>query len=67
MLRGTVKYAEPLGAETLVHLVLPGGEPLTVRQDGQSGIPASGENCPVSFAGNDVCLFDDAGKRIGAV
>ncbi len=64
MLRGTVKYAEPLGAETLVHLVLSGGEPLTVRQDGQSGIPSPGENCPVSFNGADACLFDADGKRI---
>jgi sn-glycerol 3-phosphate transport system ATP-binding protein len=64
MLSGTVRYAEPLGAETLVHLTLSDGEPLTVRQDGQVDVPGAGESCPVSFAGDDVCLFDDGGKRI---
>ncbi len=41
-LRGRVLYAEPLGAETLVHVRLPDGSTATVRQDGTGAIPRKG-------------------------
>ena len=41
-LDGTVVYAEPLGAETLVHLRLTTGEAVTVRQDGALPVPDEG-------------------------
>jgi len=66
MLTGRVKYAEPLGAETLVHLFLAGDKSITVRQDGQASVPETGADCHVSFAEDDVCLFDHEGRRVGA-
>ncbi len=64
LLTGQLKYSEPLGAETLVHLLLPGGQPLTVRQDGQVGVPELGQDCHVCFNEENVCLFGGDGKRI---
>ena len=64
LLTGQLTYSEPLGAETLVHLLLPAGKPLTVRQDGQVSVPDVGEDCHVCFNEDDVCLFDEDGKRI---
>jgi len=64
MLKAQLRYVEPLGAETLIHLGLADETMLTVRQTGNSNIPDPGEDCFVSFAPKNVCLFDEDGKRI---
>jgi len=62
-LGGTVIYAEPLGAETLVHMKLLDGEDITVRQDGALPLPAEGETCGLTWDAADEMLFDADGKR----
>ena len=48
-LDGTVVYAEPLGAETLVHLRLTTGEPVTIRQDGALPVPDEGASASIAW------------------
>ena len=62
-LAGTVVYAEPLGAETLVHLKLQHGEDITVRQDGALPIPAEGDECGIDWEAGDEMFFDAQGNR----
>ncbi|MBL4597806.1 MAG: sn-glycerol-3-phosphate ABC transporter ATP-binding protein UgpC [Rhizobiaceae bacterium] len=64
ILTANYRYVEPLGAETLVHLVLDSGEQITIRQDGGADIPDMEKTCPLEFNENSVCAFDSAGKRI---
>ena len=66
-LSGTLKYAEALGAETLVHLEMSNGAMLTVRQDGSLPMPAPGAKCFASFGDKDICLFGADGKRIHSI
>ncbi len=63
VLSGSLRYVEPLGAETLIHLELNSGEQITVRQDGSEGLPTAGSECHVSFAPESACLFGADGKR----
>jgi sn-glycerol 3-phosphate transport system ATP-binding protein len=63
-LKGRVRYAEILGAESLVHLALEGGRLLTVRQSGGAKLPEAGEQCAVRFDDPEVRAFDESGKRI---
>ena len=62
--RGTVLYAEALGAETLVHLRLADGEMATVRQDSTVGAPAERTEVGLTWTDGLQMLFDDAGKRV---
>ena len=62
--RGTVLYAEALGAETLVHLRLADGEMATVRQDSTTDVPAEGSDVGLAWADQHLMLFDSAGKRV---
>ncbi|TCD14514.1 ABC transporter ATP-binding protein [Oricola cellulosilytica] len=61
---GRLRYVEPLGAETLVHLVTEGGEQITVRQDGIAQLPEAGSQCVMSSAAEHICLFGKDGARI---
>ena len=61
--RGTVLYAEALGAETLVHLRLSGGDIATVRQDAGLPQPEEGTEVGIAWDAGDQILFDAAGKR----
>ena len=63
VLAGRLRYVEPLGAETLIHLELPGGEQITVRQDGADGLPQAGADCHVSFSIENACVFGVDGRR----
>jgi len=65
-LSGEVRYAEVLGAESLVHLALAEGRLLTVRQSGSAATPEAGETSFVRFDDADVRIFDSAGMRIPA-
>ncbi|MBL4892260.1 MAG: sn-glycerol-3-phosphate ABC transporter ATP-binding protein UgpC [Rhizobiaceae bacterium] len=63
VLKASYRYVEPLGAETLVHLVLASGEPITIRQNGSENLPDPGTICHLTFKQNSVCVFDAKGKR----
>ncbi len=62
--RARVLYAEPLGAETLVHLRLGDGELATVRQDGTCRVPSEGEEVGLSWDAAEEMLFSPEGMRI---
>jgi len=62
--RGVLLYAEPLGAETLLHLKMQGEQALTVRQDGADSIPEPGEEVHVIWDQAQQMLFDADGKRV---
>ena len=62
--RGTVLYAEALGAETLVHIRLSDGEIATVRQDSTLATPPEGAEAGLVWAAEREMRFDAAGKRI---
>jgi len=64
MLDAQTRFVEPLGAETLVHLVLKTGEQITLRQDGALPLPDPGSDVHLTFDPQSVCLFDGTGKRI---
>ena len=64
MLTGTLHYAEPLGAETLIHLRLPDGQALILRQDGAAAIPAAGETVGVGWDQAAELRFDKTGRRL---
>jgi len=61
-----VHYAEPLGAETLVHLRPADGELITVRQDGALDIPAEDRQVGLAWAETDLMWFSPNGTRAGA-
>jgi sn-glycerol 3-phosphate transport system ATP-binding protein len=61
---GKVLYTEALGAETLVHVTLPDGSLVTVRQSAAEGYPSEGEGVGLTWDAADEMLFDAAGKRI---
>ncbi len=60
----SLRYIEPLGAETLVHLGLKTGEQLTLKLDGAAALPQAGSTSGVTFELKDVRAFDAGGKRI---
>ncbi len=63
---GVIAYAEPLGAETLVHLKLLDGQDVTVRQDGAHPIPEEGTTCGLVWEDKDEMVFSKDGARLGA-
>ncbi len=65
-LTGEVRYAEVLGAESLVHLALAQDRMLTVRQSGSAAAPQAGAPCFVRFDDSDVRAFGSAGRRIAS-
>ena len=60
---GRVMYAEPLGAETLVHLKLAGDQLATVRQDGTVPIPSEKEVVGVVWEESAEMVFGPDGRR----
>ncbi|MFD2738705.1 sn-glycerol-3-phosphate ABC transporter ATP-binding protein UgpC [Sulfitobacter aestuarii] len=63
-LRGEVLYTEALGAESLVHLRLPGGETATLRQDAQQMLPREGAMVGLDWSAGDEVLFNAEGQRL---
>ncbi|NNU80125.1 sn-glycerol-3-phosphate ABC transporter ATP-binding protein UgpC [Halovulum dunhuangense] len=63
-LTARVQYAEPLGAETLVHLRLGDGTAMTARQDGAIPLPEEGAETGVNWAQADEMLFGPDGRRL---
>ncbi|WP_425101123.1 sn-glycerol-3-phosphate ABC transporter ATP-binding protein UgpC [Tropicibacter sp. S64] len=59
-----VAYAEPLGAETLVHLRGRNGDLLTVRQDAHAPIPQEGASVTLDWDASREMRFDLSGKRV---
>ncbi len=57
MIKATMQYVEPLGAETLVHTRLATGESLTLRLEGAAKVPDPGSECNVSFDPAHVSVF----------
>ena len=62
-----VAFAEPLGAETLVHLRLDTGNQVTVRQEAGSCIPEEGSKVNIGWDDPDMLLFDFKGVRLPAI
>ncbi|WP_187429882.1 sn-glycerol-3-phosphate import ATP-binding protein UgpC [Roseobacter fucihabitans] len=60
---GVVLYSEALGAETLVHVKLPDGAMVTVRQPASDALPQEGAAVGLSWSDADEMLFDAAGRR----
>jgi ABC-type sugar transport system ATPase subunit len=58
-----VRFAEALGAETLVHVALDGGGEATVRIEGRSGA-SEGEAVGLSADPARLYRFDAVGKRL---
>ena len=63
-LEARVVYAEPLGAETLVHLTTPDGSAITVRQDGALPVPEEGSSHGLHWDAEHEMRFSEAGQRI---
>jgi ABC-type sugar transport system ATPase subunit len=63
-LKGKLQHLEALGAETLLHLTLDNGEPLTIRHYGNVASPRAGEDCFVTCDDEDLCLFDPDGRCV---
>ncbi|MFD1910851.1 sn-glycerol-3-phosphate ABC transporter ATP-binding protein UgpC [Halodurantibacterium flavum] len=63
-LTATVRYAEALGAETLIHMMLDGGSPVCLRIEGQMIPPEVGVRLPLVFDDADLCLFGADGQRL---
>ncbi len=63
-IRGHVINAEPLGAETLVHLRAADGSLVTVRQDGAMAIPAEGAEVGLTWDAGTEMQFDADGYRV---
>ncbi len=64
ILSGTLLYAEPLGAETLLHMRLANGQTITVRQDGGDRIPEIGEEITVGWDPASQLIFGANGQRV---
>ena len=62
--KGRVVYAEPLGAETLVHLKIAGDQSLTIRQAGDAPIPSEGAEVGIDWHERAELWFDDKGQRV---
>lgn len=63
MFEASVLYAEPLGAETLVHVRGQDGTQITVRQDGALPIPAEGDGVALGWSTTNEMLFDASGLK----
>ncbi len=60
----TVRYCEPLGAKTPVHMVLGGGTVLTARVSAEDDVPGAGSLRTVAFDGKRMVFFDGEGRAI---
>jgi len=63
VVEGNVLYAEPLGAETLVHVRGEDGTQITVRQDGTLTIPPEGAVVALDWSSGNEMHFDAAGRK----
>ncbi len=54
---GIVLYTEALGAETLVHVKLPDGAMVTVRQDSTAALPEEGSAVGLTWSDSDQVFF----------
>ncbi|MEE4346923.1 MAG: sn-glycerol-3-phosphate ABC transporter ATP-binding protein UgpC [Paracoccaceae bacterium] len=63
-LQARVAYCEALGAETLVHLRLPHGQLITVRQGGHLPLPSEGTDLWLGWHDAAMMVFGEDGKRI---
>jgi sn-glycerol 3-phosphate transport system ATP-binding protein len=63
-LQARVAYCEALGAETLVHLRLPNGQLITVRQGGHLPLPSEGTDLWLGWDDAAMMVFGEDGKRI---
>ncbi|RYH06831.1 ABC transporter ATP-binding protein [Tropicimonas sp. IMCC6043] len=61
---GSVTYAEPLGAETLVHFRTTDGPSVTVRQDGAEPVPSEGERLGIAWKTDKELRFSEEGQRL---
>jgi sn-glycerol 3-phosphate transport system ATP-binding protein len=59
-----VVYAEPLGAETLIHMKLDDGTPLTVRRDGALSIPTENSLLGLTWQKDVQMEFGSRGQRL---
>lgn len=64
---GRTSYAEALGAETLVYLILSNGDPMTLRQAGTVKTPPQGGEVSITWDASDMMIFGPDGKRIPSV
>jgi sn-glycerol 3-phosphate transport system ATP-binding protein len=64
LLKGSVKFSEALGAETLVHIELDGGQMVTLRQSGSDPLPLSGSDCYLTCDQDKFSAFRASGERI---
>ncbi len=63
-LRGTIRFEERLGAETLSHIDLSDGTRVIVRSDAEEPIPAVGSAITIGASLNNLHYFDWENKRI---
>ncbi|MGI9393974.1 MAG: sn-glycerol-3-phosphate ABC transporter ATP-binding protein UgpC [Boseongicola sp.] len=63
IVEGNVLYAEPLGAETLVHVRSEDGTQITVRQDGTLAIPPEGAAVALDWNITNEMHFDSIGQK----
>ncbi|MDX5402856.1 MAG: sn-glycerol-3-phosphate ABC transporter ATP-binding protein UgpC [Rhodobacterales bacterium] len=63
-LQARVAYCEALGAETLVHLRLPHGQLITVRQGGHLPLPSEGTDLWLGWDDAAMMVFGADGKRV---
>ncbi len=60
----TIRYCEPLGAETLVHTIMPSGTMLTARLSAEGAIPSAGSAMLIGFKPTHLVFFDKAGRKL---
>jgi len=63
----TVNFCEPLGAETLVHMLTATGDNVVVRIDGEVTLPKPGDNAGLAVDPSRLLAFDANGKRIADI
>jgi sn-glycerol 3-phosphate transport system ATP-binding protein len=63
-LQARVAYCEALGAETLVHLRLPHGQLITVRQSGHLPLPSEGTDLWLGWDDSAMMVFGADGRRV---
>ncbi|GHC65199.1 sn-glycerol-3-phosphate ABC transporter ATP-binding protein UgpC [Limoniibacter endophyticus] len=63
-LQAVVGFAEPLGAETLVHVTVGSGEKLTLKISGADVVPEPGTTIGIVADLSRIYLFDIKGKRV---
>jgi sn-glycerol 3-phosphate transport system ATP-binding protein len=63
-LQARVAYCEALGAETLVHLRLPNGQLITVRQGGHLPLPSEGTDLWLGWDDAAMMVFGADGRRV---